>query len=142
MSNSVDEYKMPPLPWSAHSRQGSSVSFKLSSPHSSPSVQSKVPAFLDIPTSSKVQVDKEALAAVKGALDVAPAVWESIEELLDSELASRPEARETLSNAIKVTRRLGETIRSLQEGELKDASSLKQDAHIFMRVSQDTLACG
>lgn len=116
-----------------HSRQGSQVSLQAST-SSSPSIPSKT-TFLELPSNSKTQVDKEAVQAVQAAVEVAPKVWDMMEDLLGNVLDAKNTVRETLERARAVTTRLSETIRVMQETDSAgDRKLLREDAHIFLKV--------
>ncbi|KAJ6608619.1 RAM signaling pathway protein-domain-containing protein [Mycena sp. CBHHK59/15] len=126
----------------SHSRQGSQASLQASSSSasgasasSSPSLPAKT-SFLELPSSSKTQVDKEALQAVQAAVEVAPAVWDMMEQTLGDVLESKPDVRESLDRARTVTRRLADITRTMQEGgELAaDRKVLREDAHVFLKT--------
>ncbi|KAJ7273148.1 RAM signaling pathway protein-domain-containing protein [Mycena rebaudengoi] len=136
-----------------HSRQGSQASLQASassssasmsngvssvaaSVASSPSIPAAKTSFLELPSSSKTQVDKEALQAVQAAVDVAPAVWDMMEQTLGEVLESKADVRESLERARAVTRRLADIIRTMQEGgELAvDRKVLREDAHLFLKT--------
>ncbi|KAF7294768.1 Leucine-rich repeat-containing protein SOG2 [Mycena indigotica] len=121
----------------SHSRNGSQASLYASSSSasasSSPSIPSKAP-YLELPTSSKTQVDKEALQAIQSAVEVAPTVWDMIEETLGDALDA--EVRESLERARTVTRRLAEITRVMQDGtELPvDRKVLREDSNLFLKT--------
>ncbi|KAK0458449.1 RAM signaling pathway protein-domain-containing protein [Desarmillaria tabescens] len=117
-----------------HSRTGSQSSLPGSSASSSPSLPPKT-AFLELPPSSKTQVDKEAIQAVQNAVEVAPVVWNLMEEVLGDVLEAQADVRESLDRARSVTRRLSDLIRALKEGDsTRDRGSLREDAHIFLKT--------
>ncbi|KAJ7118730.1 RAM signaling pathway protein-domain-containing protein [Mycena epipterygia] len=134
-------------PQQSHSRQGSQASLQASSSSasisggksgaasasSSPSLPSKA-SFLELPSSSKTQVDKEALQAIQAAVDVAPTVWDMMEHTLGDALD--PDVRESLDRARAVTRRLGDICRAMQEGgELSvDRKVLREDSNLFLKT--------
>ncbi|KAJ8517452.1 hypothetical protein ONZ45_g5378 [Pleurotus djamor] len=123
-------------PSHSHSRQGSQSSLQGSSTSSSPLVAAAAkPALLsDLPPSSKVQVDKEALHAMKEAVDVAPTVWDMMDDILADVLHSDADVRECLTRAKMVTDRLRDAIRAIVEGTGKaDKKSMRDDAHIFLK---------
>lgn len=123
---------------STHSRDGSQASIQASSSSSSPSLPSTT-AFLELPSTSRTQVDKEALHAVKEAVDVAPAVWTMMDEILGED--ANLHVRESLERAKSVTKRLSELIRAMQEGDpTADRKILREDAHVFLKV-QELLVC-
>ncbi|KAF8078065.1 RAM signaling pathway protein-domain-containing protein [Lyophyllum atratum] len=117
----------------AHSRQGSQASLQTSA-SSSPSVPSKT-SFLDLPSNSKSQVDREALQAVQAAVEVAPAVWDMIKELFGDTLDSKPSVRDTIEKARVVTARLSKTLQALHDPEASiDRKDLREDAHMFLKM--------
>ncbi|KAK0434927.1 RAM signaling pathway protein-domain-containing protein [Armillaria borealis] len=117
-----------------HSRTGSQSSLPGSSTSSSPSLPPKS-SFLDLPQSSKTQVDKEAIQAVHNAVSVAPVVWNLMEEDLGDVLEAQVDVRESLDRARAVTKRLSDLIRALKEGDsTRDKGSLREDAHIFLKT--------
>ncbi|KAJ7461010.1 RAM signaling pathway protein-domain-containing protein [Mycena galericulata] len=128
---------------SSHSRQGSQASLQASSSSaslsggasasSSPSLPSKA-SFLELPPSSKTQVEKEALQAIQAAVDVAPTVWDMIEHTLGDTLD--PEVRESLERARAVTRRLGDITRAMQDGGdvTLDRKVLREDSNLFLKT--------
>jgi len=130
---------MSPLsdaPQLSHSRSESYASMHASSSSSSssPSIPSK-PTFLELPSTSKTQVDKVALGAVQEAVDIAPVVWNMIEDLLGNVL-DRDDLRTSLENGREVTSRLSQTIRALRNGDHSaDRRGLRADAHVFLKVN-------
>ncbi|KAJ7581381.1 RAM signaling pathway protein-domain-containing protein [Mycena floridula] len=120
--------------FASHSRSGSLASLQASSTSSSPSIPHKT-SFLELPSTSKVQVDKEALHAVQEAVDVAPLAWSMMEQMFGDVLERKPDIRDGLDRAKAVTRRLAEMIRGMQEGEVVgDRKSLREDAHVFVKT--------
>ncbi|KAJ7632148.1 RAM signaling pathway protein-domain-containing protein [Roridomyces roridus] len=124
--------------YTSHSRQGSQASLHASSSStslsasSSPSLPSKT-SFLDLPASSKTQVDKEALQAIQLAVEVAPTVWDMIEQTLGETLDE--EVRESLDRARVVTRRLADMTRAMQEGgDSLDRKMLREDSNLFLKT--------
>ncbi|KAK7035733.1 leucine-rich repeat-containing protein SOG2 [Favolaschia claudopus] len=125
-----------------HSRQGSQASLHASSSSlssapstsSSPSIPSKGASFLDLPPSSKTQVDKEALQAIQAAVEVAPTVWDLMEQTLGEALSE--EVSESLERARAVTRRLADMTRSMQEGGdgALDRRMLREDSNLFLKT--------
>ncbi|KAG6911442.1 hypothetical protein DXG01_014516 [Tephrocybe rancida] len=121
----------PPRP--IHSRQDSQASF-LTSASPSPSVPSKT-NFLDLPSNSKSQVDKEALQAVQAAVDVAPAVWDMIEDLFGGTATTQPWIQDTIEKARVVTLRLSETLKAIHDADaFADRKELREDAHAFLKM--------
>jgi hypothetical protein len=86
---------------------------------------------VDIPTTL---VDKQAIDAMSQAVEAAPPVW----AMMDSILADLPEKRadiqETLAKAQNVTQQLKTDIPLLQDGMNVDRKSLRNDAHLFVKV--------
>ncbi|KAJ7184297.1 RAM signaling pathway protein-domain-containing protein [Mycena filopes] len=129
----------------SHSRQGSQASLHASSSSSaslssgasassSPSMPPKsMTSFLDLPSSSKTQVDKEALQAIQAAVEVAPTVWDLMEQTLGEALD--PDVQESLERARAVTRRLAELTRAMQEGDASlDRRLLREDSNLFLKT--------
>lgn len=122
------------LPWTDHSRQGSQSSLLGSSTSSSPSLPAKT-TFLELPSTSRTQVDKEALDAVKEAVEVAPAVWDMMDEIFSDVPETNIDVRESLERAKLVTKRLTDNIRAVQQGDSSaDRKTLREDAHVFLKV--------
>ncbi|KAJ7261291.1 RAM signaling pathway protein-domain-containing protein [Mycena haematopus] len=131
-------------PQQSHSRQGSQASLHASSSSaslssgpstsSSPSIPAKGTSFLDLPSSSKTLVDKEALQAIQDAVEVAPTVWDMMEQTLGDALDA--EVRESLDRARAVTRRLADMTRSMQEGGdgTLDRKMLREDSNLFLKT--------
>ncbi|KAJ7221758.1 RAM signaling pathway protein-domain-containing protein [Mycena pura] len=127
----------------SHSRTGSQASLQASSSSaslsggtsasSSPSIPCKAP-FLELPSSSKMQVDKEALHAIQTAVEVAPTVWDMIEQTLGDALDA--DVRESLDRARAVTRRLADMTRVMQDGGdvAVDKKALREDSNLFLKT--------
>ena len=118
--------------YDTHSRQGSLTSLLESSVSYSPSTAGRLA--VDIPTTLHSLVDKEAIDAMSQAVAAAPPVW----AMMDSILADLPEKRvdiqETLARAQNVTQQLKTDIPLLQDGMNVDRKSLRNDAHLFVKV--------
>lgn len=136
--------------WDAHSRQGSQSSLGATSspnlgglkvPNSAVSYGYPYSAGLDgggSLSTSNTLVDREALEAMKVAVEAAPAIWEMMDEiLLDAEEAQVKEGLvEALGKAKGVTERLKENIFLLESGDpAADRKGLREDAHVFVKVS-------
>jgi hypothetical protein len=91
-------------------------------------------SFLELPSTSKTQVDKEALQAVQAAVEVAPMVWDMMEQTLGDALDA--DVRESLDRARAVTRRLADITRTMQEGGdvPLDRKVLREDSNLFLKV--------
>ncbi|PFH50686.1 hypothetical protein AMATHDRAFT_60674, partial [Amanita thiersii Skay4041] len=117
-----------------HSRQGS-LSSGQNSASSSPSIPHKIASALEIPSSSRLQVDKEALQAVKGAVEIAPVVWDMMEDSLEDVLLMRRDIRAGLDRARVVTKRLTDLVNLLQEHDnVNDRRLLREDARLFLKA--------
>ncbi|KAJ6488546.1 RAM signaling pathway protein-domain-containing protein [Mycena vitilis] len=129
----------------SHSRHGSQASLQASSSSaslssgpsasSSPLLPSSKASFLELPLSSKTQVDKEALQAIQAAVEVAPTVWDMMEQTLGDGLDA--DVRESLDRARAVTRRLADVTRAMQEGGgdvLLDRKVLREDSNVFLKT--------
>ncbi|KAF9049232.1 hypothetical protein BDZ89DRAFT_1126642 [Hymenopellis radicata] len=116
-----------------HSRAGSQASSPGSS-SSSPTMPSRTPV-MDLPSSSKTQVDKEAIQAVQNAMDVAPVVWDMMEDVLGDALEAQKDTRECLDRARSVTTRLTDLVRAMKDGDMtSDKGALRDDAHLFLKT--------
>jgi len=125
-----------------HSRQGSSSSIHASSLSSSPIIPGKLMTSFELPSNSRIQVDKEALHAIKEAVDLAPAVWNMIEDSLEDILSAKADFREGLNKARAVTKRLADMVVSMQEGDSpSDGKLLREDARLFLKVNMTMLYC-
>ncbi|KAG5220822.1 RAM signaling network component [Salix suchowensis] len=121
----------------SHSRQGSQASLQGSSTSSSPLVAPK-PSLSDLVSTSNVQVDNEVLNAMQEAIDVAPSVWEMMEEILADVINTDTDVREGLARAKAITTRLLQTLRAFQDGDFTtaDKRAMGEDARIFCNVSR------
>jgi hypothetical protein len=121
----------------AHSRQGS-----LSSSSSSPSITGRLA--VDIPTTLDSLVDKEAIDAMSKAVEAAPPVWTMMDNIIADISEKREEIKEMLVTAQKVTRQLKSDISWLRDGTYVDRKLLRNDAHLFVKVSSTILGthCG
>ena len=125
-----------------HSRHGSQSSIHASSLSSSPIISGKLMTSLELPSNSRIQVDKEALHAIKEAVDVAPTVWNMIEDVLEDILSSKADFREGLNKARVVTKRLADMVVTMQESDSPtDRKSLREDARSFLKVNKIILYC-
>ncbi|RDB21256.1 Leucine-rich repeat-containing protein sog2 [Hypsizygus marmoreus] len=133
MSTSMTSIHLGESSHLGHSRHGSQASLQTSA-SSSPSFSSKA-TFLELPSTSKTQVDKEALQAVQSAIEVAPTVWDMIEDMLGDALDLQTSVRESIDKARAVTTRLSDTIQAIYDGDISaDRRVLREDAHIFLKV--------
>ncbi|KAJ3811149.1 RAM signaling pathway protein-domain-containing protein [Lentinula lateritia] len=137
----------------SHSRSGSQTSIiagsssnPSSSAASSPSLlPPKLTSFLELPSTSRTLVDNEALQAVQAAVEVAPTVWDMIENVLLGNEEGKGvkagvnllEMKESLENARAITSRLTEcleTMRNKEGGDVgSERKSLREDAHLFLK---------
>ncbi|PCH38160.1 hypothetical protein WOLCODRAFT_161344 [Wolfiporia cocos MD-104 SS10] len=118
--------------WDAHSRKGSQSSLNHSS--SSTSLAPRV-AQPDTPTSTSALVDREAIDAMKQALDAAPAIWEMMGEILDETQEPKDDLKGTLRKAQDVAERLRRNIESIQDGDpVLDRKPLHDDARTFAKT--------
>lgn len=118
-----------------HSRHGSQNSHVFRPSYSSSPSLPPRPDFTDSPSNSKTQVDKEALYAVEGAIEVAPGVWNMIEDTFAEVAASNSSIRESLRKARAVTGKLAETIKAVYTVDSSvNRKMLRDDAHLFLKV--------
>ncbi|KAI0065424.1 hypothetical protein BV25DRAFT_1821826 [Artomyces pyxidatus] len=120
-------------PREAHSRQNSQSSLLGSSTGSSPSVAGRTP-MVDAPPEISTLVDKEAIDAMKKAVEAAPSVWSMMETMLVDIPESRDEIKEALSSAQSLTNQLKDSIAALQEDAPVDRKALREDAHAFVKI--------
>ncbi len=126
----------------AHSRQGSLSSLLESSSSSSPSIPGRLA--VEIPTTLDSLVDKEAIDAMSKAVEAAPPVWTMMDNIIADISEKREDIKEMLVRAQKVTRQLKSDISLLRDGTYVDRKSLRNDAHLFVKVSSTILGthCG
>ncbi|KIP08145.1 hypothetical protein PHLGIDRAFT_389074 [Phlebiopsis gigantea 11061_1 CR5-6] len=125
--------------WDSHSRQSSASSF-LASATSSPSVPHHRPPALDMGPAA-TWIDKEAIDAVKAAVEAAPVVWDMTDEMLLDDPTMRAELQGRLNMAREVTQRLRENIRLLNSGHAAaDRIAIRDDAHVFAKVVAQLLS--
>ncbi|KAL0580431.1 RAM signaling network component [Marasmius crinis-equi] len=118
-----------------HSRSGSLASLQGSSTSSSPVFPPPRTTFTEAPSTSKIQVDKEAIQAVQAAVDIAPSVWTMVEEHLSDMLDARHDMRESLDKARSSTRSLSNMIRALKDGDpTVDKRALREEANVFVKI--------
>ena len=76
------------------------------------------------------------MQAVKLAVDIAPGVWDTMEDLLADVLSEKLDVRESLDKARLVTKRLVELIGLVRDSDsTSDKRALREDAHTFLKVS-------
>ena len=119
--------------WDSHSRQNS-INSILPSATSSPSLPHKPPA-VDVGSNTINWIDKEAIDAVKAAVEAAPIVWNMADEMLQDDPAMGNELQGRLSMAKEVTERLHDNIRLLNSGDAAvDRTAIREDSHVFAKV--------
>jgi len=80
-------------------------------------------------------VDKEAFQAVRDALEVAPVVWDQIEEALCDISASNRDTQQVLEKARSVTRKLSDDVHAISVDSLEsDKKAVGDSAHLFLKV--------
>jgi len=122
-----------PLRWDSHSRQNSQNSVMHAST-SSPSLGLKTPS-LDNLSRTNTLVDKEAIEAIKVAVDAAPRIWDMIEEILEDSQEAREEFSDTLRRAREVTDKLRINLDALSRGDTSaDRTGIREDAHVFVKI--------
>ena len=116
----------------SHTRQSSTSSFMLSA--YSPSLVLRAPP--DILSNTSTLVDKEALEAMKLAVQAAPSVWAMTDEMLEDHPDLKEELNDMLARAKDVTDKLRNDIRAVENGDATaDRKTLRSDAHVFANVS-------
>jgi hypothetical protein len=121
--------------WDSHSRQSSASSF-LATSSSSPALGYRKPSALEVESSTINWIDKEAIDAVKAAVEAASVVWDMTDEMLLDNFSVGPEFQGKLAKAKDVTHRLKDNIRLLGTGDSSvDRTLIREDAHLFANVS-------
>jgi hypothetical protein len=131
------------VPREGHSRQGSQASASASST-SSPSLPNKLPQ-LEIPADASAVVDRDALVAMRRAVDAAPAVWDLMEEIVQDAGGRIPyvdaDVAECVARARGVTASFEAHIRAIESADpAADRVALRDDAHVFLKVRLRSLA--
>jgi len=80
-------------------------------------------------------VDKEAIDAMSKAVEAAPPIWAMMDSILADLPDKREDIQETLVKAQNVTQQLKTDISLLQDGTNVERKSLRNDAHLFVKVS-------
>ncbi|KAF8842515.1 hypothetical protein BDN67DRAFT_1035971 [Paxillus ammoniavirescens] len=119
-----------------HLRQASHTSMTTSSSSCSPQVPARRPT-LDIPQ-SRTLVDKDALDSMEAAVESAPAVWDTMKEIVGS-LSEMPGTSQDIQDSIEkakdITERLRANILSTRAGDpAADRKALREDAHMFVKT--------
>ena len=82
-------------------------------------------------------VDKEAFQAVRDALEIAPVVWDQIEEALSDMSASNRDTQQVLEKARHVTRKLSNDVHTFSEDNHEsDKKVVGDSAHLFLKVRE------
>ena len=129
-------------PHDAHSRQGSLSSLVESSSSSSPSITGRLT--VEIPNTLDNLVDNEAIDAMSKAVEAAPPVWIMMDSITADVSEQREDIQEMLVRAQRVTEQLKSDISLLRDGVYVDRKTLRNDAHLFVKVSSTILGthCG
>ncbi|PPQ77500.1 hypothetical protein CVT25_011297 [Psilocybe cyanescens] len=89
---------------------------------------------MDYSTSHQT-ANSDVLRAIQRAVDLAPTVWDQIEELLADILYTNHDTRETLGKARTVTKNLSQHASDMLEGYPEvDRRLLREDAHLFLKA--------
>ena len=87
-------------------------------------------------------VDREALQAVRNALEVAPIVWDQIEEALGELSTSDRDMQQVIEKARSVTRKLSDDIHAISEDNPEsDKKTVGDSAHLFLKVREPSHFC-
>jgi hypothetical protein len=82
---------------------------------------------------NRVRADKEAFQAVREALEIAPVVWDQIEEAL-GDISGR-DTQHVLENARLVTRKLSDDVHAISDDSPESVGkAISDSAHIFLKV--------
>jgi hypothetical protein len=94
---------------------------------------SSMPSVSESYFNNRVWADKEAFQAVREALEVAPVVWDQIEEAL-GDISSR-DTQQILENARLVTKKLSDDVHTISEDSPESAKkAISNSAHLFLKV--------
>ena len=81
-------------------------------------------------------VNKEAFQTVREALEVAPVVWDQIEEAL-GEISVNRDTQQVLENARSITRKLLDDVHAvLGDNPESDKKAISDSAHLFLKVRE------
>jgi RAM signalling pathway protein len=83
---------------------------------------------------NRVRADKEAFQAVREALEVAPVVWDQIEEAL-GDISGR-DTQQVLENARLVTRKLSDDVHAIPDSPENAKKAISDSAHLFLKVRE------
>ena len=81
---------------------------------------------------NRVRADKEAFQAVREALEVAPVVWDQIEEAL-GDISGR-DTQQVLENARLVTRKLSDDVHGIPNSPESAKKAISDSAQLFLKV--------
>ncbi|KAG6379191.1 RAM signaling pathway protein-domain-containing protein [Boletus reticuloceps] len=129
---------LPPRPTrgGCHSRQVSQASLTASSSSSSPQVPVRQPT-LEIPP-SRTLVDNDALDSMEAAVDSAPAIWDIMQEMVETmsdTAGSNGDFRDSIDKAKVVTERLRAHIATVRTRDpAADRRALRDNAHLFVKI--------
>ncbi|KZT11311.1 uncharacterized protein LAESUDRAFT_747064 [Laetiporus sulphureus 93-53] len=115
--------------WDSHSRQGSQNSL----PPSSSGLALRT-AQVETPSNTSTLVDKEAIDAVKKALDLAPAIWNMMDRILNDREGVTEDVKEIVDQAKVVTERLRRNIGYIRDGVQPTDKPLHDEARTFAKT--------
>jgi hypothetical protein len=80
----------------------------------------------------------EILRAIQRTVNLAPVVWDQIEEALSDLATSNQDIHESIEQARSVTKRLSDDVAIMSEGYSDaDERLLRENAHLFVKVCTD-----
>jgi hypothetical protein len=84
---------------------------------------------------AKSHGQKDVLRAIQRTVDLAPMVWDQIEEVLGDLATSNQDIHESIEQARSVTKRLSDDVAIMSEGYSDaDERLLRENAHLFVKV--------
>lgn len=93
---------------------------------------------LESPAGNKSQTDRGIIQAVQSAIDLAPAVWDQLEDAMVDSGISDHDLQENIDQARSLTKRLSDDIAIMSEGHSDaDERLLRENAHLFIKVNVD-----
>ena len=96
---------------------------------------SSMPSVSESYFTNRVRADKEAFQALREALEVAPVVWDQIEEALGDISGTQ----QVLENARLVTRRLLDDVHAIPDSPESAKKAISDSAHLFLKVREREL---
>ncbi|KDR81495.1 hypothetical protein GALMADRAFT_239473 [Galerina marginata CBS 339.88] len=111
-----------------HFRDASQSSLPDSSPIMSPTT------LFESQASNKTLVNEEVLHAIQKAVEIAPTVWDQIQDALGNVAYSNSEVRDILEGARLITGRLSRHVFDMSGDFHAGGKVIREDAHVFLKI--------